>query len=263
MIGKNEISKTSVRESYRYATSIDRDQSLKMSENGSTLKTQVEFVGAGHIGVLKKASPDVKPFEKPVYYSQEDYVGRFNISEYADEYGENVIANRTVQGRGAVSTAKTVRSSQGTYEYGTGSYNVEEEVASGSSYMAKDIQLVHEPVNFTYTPGLDVNQSVKWKEGMYSRSNNAILRAGGLTGRSCAGGEDATLKSYIGQEFSSLDYLNKTTEFKGLSEMNAEAAVQRPGPLPDYSGGRKRWGGSEARREQQRLCRQQRADRHG
>ena len=73
-----------------------------------------------------QASADLKPFEKPVYYSQEDYVGRFNISEYADEYGENVIANRTVQGRGAVSTAKTVRSSQGTYEYGTGSYNVEE-----------------------------------------------------------------------------------------------------------------------------------------
>lgn len=221
--GKNEISKASVRESYRYATSIDRDQSLKMSENGSTLKTDVEFVGAGHIGVLKKEAALVKPFEKPVYYSREDYVGRFNISEYADEYGENVMTNRSVQGNGTVSTAKSVRSSQGTYEYGTGSYNVDEEVVSGSSYLAKDIKLVHKPVNFTYTPRLAVNQSMKWKEGMYIKSSNAQLRGAGLTNKSCIAGEDPTLKSYIGQEFSSLDYLNKTTEIKGLSEMNTEA----------------------------------------
>jgi uncharacterized repeat protein (TIGR01451 family) len=221
--GKNEISKASVRESYRYATSINRNQSLKMSENGSTLKTDVEFEGAGHIGVLKKPIADVKPFEKPVYDSHEDYTGRFNISEYADEYGENVMTNRSVQGNGTVSTAKTVRSSQGTYEYGTGSYSVEEEMVSGSSYLAKDIKLVHAPANFTYSPGLAANQSMKWKEGMFTKSGNAQLRGGGLTNKSCIAGEDATLKSYIGQEFSNLEYLNKTTRINGLSEMNTEA----------------------------------------
>ncbi len=221
--GKNEISKASVRESYRYATSIERNQSLKMSENGSTMKTDVKFEGAGHIGVLKKETDVVKPFEKPVFESREDYAGRFNISEYADEYGENVMTNRSVQGNGTVSTAKTVRSSQGTYEYGTGSYNVEEEVVSGSSYMAKDIKLVYEPSSFNYTPQLAVNQSMKWNEGMYTKSGNAKLRGGGLTNKSCIAGVDSTLKSYIGQQFSSLDSMNKTTEIKGLSEMNTEA----------------------------------------
>ena len=221
--GKNEISKASVRESYRYATSIDRNQSLKMSENGSTMKTDVKFDGAGHIGVLKKQSDDVKPFEKPVFESREDYTGRFNISEYADEYGDNVMTNRSVQGNGTVSTAKTVRASQGTYEYGTGDYDVQEQVVSGSSYMAKDIKLAYEPYSFNYTPRLAVNQSMKWNEGMFTKSGNAELRGGGLTNKSCIADVDSTLRSYIGQEFTSLNSLNKTTEIKGLSEMNTEA----------------------------------------
>ncbi|MDD4652035.1 MAG: SdrD B-like domain-containing protein, partial [Methanothrix sp.] len=221
--GKNEISRASVRESYRYATSIDRNQSLKMSENGSTMKTDVKFEGAGHIGILKKETDDVKPFEKPVFESREDYTGRFNISEYADEYGDNVMTNRSVQGNGTVSTAKTVRASQGTYEYGTGGYDVQEQIVSGSSYMAKDINLAYEPSSFNYTPRLAVNQSMKWNEGMFTKSGDAQLRGGGLTNKSCIAGVDSTLRSYIGQEFTSLNSLNKTTEIKGLNEMNTEA----------------------------------------
>ena len=221
--GKNEISKASVRESYRYATSIERNQSLKMSENGSTMKTDVKFEGAGHIGILKKETDDVKPFEKPVFESREDYTGRFNISEYADEYGNNVMTNRSVQGNGTVFAAKTVRASQGTYEYGTGGYDVQEQVVSGSNYMAKDIKLAYEPSSFNYTPRLAINQSMKWNEGMFTKSGNAQLRGGGLTNKSCIAGVDSTLKSYIGQEFTSLNSLNKTTEIKGLSEMNTDA----------------------------------------
>jgi uncharacterized repeat protein (TIGR01451 family) len=58
---------------------------------------------------------------------------------------------------------------------------------------------------------------------MFTKSGNAELRGGGLTNKSCAAGVDTTLRSYIGQEFSSLNSLNKTTEIKGLSEMNTEA----------------------------------------
>jgi len=221
--GKNQISKASVRESYRYATDIDRNQSLTMSDNGSTLKTEVSFQGAGHIAVLKKESEDVQPFERPAFYSREDYAGRFTINEYADEYGENVVANRSVQGLGSVSASKAVRSSQGSYEWGTGSYRVEEQIETGSNYMAKDISLVHAPVNFSYTPRLNVNQSMKWQEGMYTKSLDAALRGGDLTNKSCAAGEDPTLRSYMGQQFSSLDYLNQSTVVSGLNEMNTEA----------------------------------------
>ena len=94
--------------------------------------------------------------------------------------GENVISNRSVQGVGAVSAAKTVRSSQGSYEWGTGSYRIEEQMESGSNYMAKDIQVVFASVNFSYTPRYNVSQSMKWQEGMYTRSSDAALRGGSL-----------------------------------------------------------------------------------
>ena len=55
--GINTITGATMNEEYTFANKIDKDRSIELDRNGSTMKTEVEFSGAGHIGVLKKDEP--------------------------------------------------------------------------------------------------------------------------------------------------------------------------------------------------------------
>jgi hypothetical protein len=68
-------------------------------------------------------------------------------------------------------------------------------------------------VNYAYTPEVKVNLSKKWKDGMWSKSDT--LNPKGLDSPKPA--------SFISEEVSQADYLNKNTVAKGLSEMKTEA----------------------------------------
>jgi hypothetical protein len=56
--GKNYVTGASLSEEYTHATQIEKDKTIALDANGSTLNTEVEFTGTGHIGVLKKSSPN-------------------------------------------------------------------------------------------------------------------------------------------------------------------------------------------------------------
>ncbi len=173
--GRNTVTGASMTEEYTSATKINKERSIELDKNGSIMKTEVEFEGQGHIGVLKKESPDSHPKVKTIFESREDYAGNFKIYEKVDEYGTSVVSNKSTSGFGYVAVDKKIRDSQRTYESGTGSYQSEELIDTPTSYMAKNISLVHAPANYSYSPSFCADQDMKWSEGMWSKS-------GGLSG---------------------------------------------------------------------------------
>jgi uncharacterized repeat protein (TIGR01451 family) len=147
-----------------------------------------------------------------------------------DEYGQGVSSNKSVAGYGYVAIDKRVRDSQRTYESGTGSYQSDEIIETPTNYIAKEINLVHGPTNYSYTPDVSVGQDMKWTEGMWSKSGylaGGVILAGNSSCRlpfkptDCNGTPPAT---YISERYSSIDYLTKESIAAGLSEMKTNAS---------------------------------------
>ena len=172
---KNRITDSSTTESYSHASRLDRSSTLLLDKNGSTLESETSFEGAGSIGLLKGTKTNhTTSFSArdPAYESREDYLGSFTVYTKYDEYGKSVTASRSASGTGFASSDKRVSDRQRSYEYGTGSYSVEDEVQTQTNYMAKEINASHAPTSFSYTPRFQVNLSSKWNEGMWSRSGS-------------------------------------------------------------------------------------------
>ncbi len=226
----NTITGATITEEYTFGSKIEKDRTVDLDKNGSTMKTDIEFTGTGHIGVLKKKHPDSHPRVDPAYEAVEDYTGTFRVYEFVDEYGQSVRSEKNVSGYGYVAVDKRVGASQRTYESGTGSYQSEEQIETPTNYIAKDIQLVHGPTNYSYSPGFATSQNIKWSEGMWSRSGPL---SGGLVlakSSNCGSLEPAPAgngtppASLISERYSGLDYLDKETVASGLNEMNTGAS---------------------------------------
>ena len=199
---KNRATGTSMSESYRYATAIDRDSRMYLDENESLMETDTEFDGMGHISFLKMPTNESTFKATPVFESGEDYSGSFKIVEKTDEYGSAASSEKSASGEGLVSVDRRVGASQRSYEYGSGSYDSEELIETYTNYISKDISLVYLPSVQNITDDVSIESSQKWKEGIYSKVGS---------------------KSYIGEEYTSLTRLDKETEAKGLNEMGTEA----------------------------------------
>ena len=158
-------------ESYRYATRIDRESSLDVDKNGSTLTIDSEFEGMGHVGFLKK-DPRSGAKSTPTFEAREEYVGSFKVLEKVDEYGSSVSSEKSASGAGLVVVDKRVGESQRSYESGTGAYESEELIRTQTNYIAKDITLENAPasLDLSGTNGTKIYTSMLWKEGMYSKT---------------------------------------------------------------------------------------------
>ena len=199
---KNRMTGASISEMYHYATSIDRNSRIELDKNGSTLEVDVTFDGMGHIGVLKKADPNATARDTPIFESSDDYTGSFRVYKKIDEYGSSVKYDSSATGTGFVAGERRIKDSQKSYEYGTGSYESDEIIRTHTNYMAKDISLVYGPSNQSLIAGVDLNQSLKWKEGMWSKVEKT---------------------SFIGEEYTYADRLEKETIASGLNQMDTEA----------------------------------------
>jgi hypothetical protein len=201
---KNYATGASTNEEYTYANRINRNSSLKLDENGSTMITETDFEGVGHIGLLKKDADANRTWNaSQVFESQEDYVGSFKINEKFDEYGKNVEYEKSVSGIGYVAGDRNIGNSQKSYESGTGKYQSEEKISTVVNYIAKDIHLTHLPTSYTYTPTFSTSSDLKWNEGMWSK----------------------TPTSLISERFSSAESLDLQSTARGLNEMVTEASV--------------------------------------
>ena len=201
---KNYATGASTNEEYTYANRINRNSSLKLDENGSTMITETDFEGVGHIGLLKKDADANRTWNaSQVFESQEDYVGSFKINEKFDEYGKNVEYEKSVTALGYVAGDRNIGNSQTSYESGTGKYQSEERISTVVNYIAKDIHLTHLPTSYTYTPTFSTSSDLKWNEGMWSK----------------------TPTSLISERFSSAENLDLQSTARGLNEMVTEASV--------------------------------------
>ena len=220
---KNRITDASTQESYSYASRLDRNSTLLLDKNGSTLQSETSFEGAGHVGLFK-GSPQTSinasfSARKPAFESRQDYLGSFTVYTKFDEYGKSATEDRSASGTGYASSDQRVSDLQRSYEHGTGSYSVEDTVQTASNYISKDINASYSPQLFRYTPGFEANLSGKWSEGMWSRSGSCPA-----DGSNSSGGSDPA--SFIGEEFSDLDFLQKSTVASGLNEMKTGAEFQ-------------------------------------
>ncbi len=198
---KNRITGTSLSESYRYATSIDRESRFLLDQNESVMAVESEFVGMGHIGFLKKDVGEEAGSE-PLFESSEDYTGSFRVLEKVDEYGSGIGSEKSASGLGLVAVDKRVGTSQRSYESGAGSYQSEELIRTETNYIGKDLSVERGQVNLSLSPGFSINSSMKWKEGMESRVANT---------------------SFLGEEYSGASRLDKETIAQGTNEMNTLA----------------------------------------
>jgi len=227
---KNRVTAATMSERYMYANRIDRESSVHLDKNGSIIDSQTSFEGAGHIGMQKWPAGDNSTYYDeqeiaahnrgtPVYESQEDYIGSFNVTTHFDEYGKNAELSRSAAGEGYAASNKRVGESQGSFESGTGRYGVEEMVQTASSHMAKDINVSAGSASYNYTPSVNIHLYQKWSEGTWTSSGPYHP---GSSKASALNEPD----SFIGERFSSADYLNKSTVVVGLSQMKTEADFQ-------------------------------------
>ena len=201
---KNYATGGSTNEEYTYASRISRNSSLKLDENGSTLKTETDFEGVGHIGLVKKDADENRTWNaSQIFESQEDYVGSFKINQKFDEYGKNAEYEKSVTGTGYVSASRDLGKAQSSYESGTGNYWSEEKISTVVNYIAKDISLTHLPTSYIYTPTFSTSSDIKWKEGMWSKSPTSLIR----------------------EQFSFAENLDLQSTARGLNEMVTNANV--------------------------------------
>ena len=205
---RNKVTGATMHERYNYANMIDRESYMKMDENGSMMAVDVEFDGMGHIGFLKLSDPNETSRDTPLYQATEDYTGSFRVYERTDEYGSSVKSEKSASGTGFVVVDKRVTDSQRTYEAGTGSYESDEIIQTPTNYIAKDLNLSYQPYSYSPTDDFSIDQSLKWKEGIWSKTKNA------------SSGESLSL---ISERIRDADYIQTEVIADGLSEMESES----------------------------------------
>jgi uncharacterized repeat protein (TIGR01451 family) len=198
---RNYATGASTNEEYTYANRINRSGSLKLDENGTTMITETDFEGVGHIGILKKGNASSN--SSTVFGAEEDYVGSFKIYEKFDEYGKNAEYEKSVTGNGYVSASRDLDNAQSSYESGTGMYRSDEKISTVVNYISKDINLTHLPASYSYTPTFSTSSDLLWNEGMWSKAPNSL----------------------ISERFSSAQSLDLQSTARGLNEMETEASV--------------------------------------
>jgi uncharacterized repeat protein (TIGR01451 family) len=199
---KNRVTGSSMTESYRYATFIDRESRFFLDRNESVMEIDSKFDGVGQFGFFKMPSNTSGPRSTSTFELFEDYAGSFRVSERVDEYGRAVSYEKSAAGTGLVVGDRRIGSSQRSYESGTGAYESEEIIETDTNYIAKEINLTHAPAHQKITDATAIDASGRWKEGMYSKTPGVSL---------------------IGEEYTSLDRLDKESVFRGLEDLSTEA----------------------------------------
>ncbi len=166
---KNRVRSESVAEDYRYAEYIDKRSSFLLDENQTVYGSDAEFLGGmGHVGYLK-LDPETGD---ALMILDEDYHGSFRVEESIDSYGKGVSYEKTAIGEGFVSADHRVDDSQRSFEHGSGHYESDELMATGTIY--KDSRMVYVP-NTQTAGSLVLNRSSRWHEGMSTRGDEYII----------------------------------------------------------------------------------------
>ncbi|HNX40580.1 MAG TPA: lamin tail domain-containing protein, partial [Methanothrix sp.] len=208
---KNIEAATKIAQSTRYASSISKDLDMRSVNSDLQLNISSDFDGKSNINCISN-----------YFKSGEEYVGSFDIEEQISEDIFNRSASST-KGPGFVAVYKKFGEGMSSYERGSGSYRVEEQIDPDSDFMTRDIWLNHSPAGYDYLPGLSVNRSAKWNEGFAFNRSDAF---------------------FMSEAFSNLDRLEKHMEITSSDEVKTLASFVgharlrsafRPDPLDGNS----------------------------
>jgi len=166
---KNHPRGESVSESYLYMDNIDKESSFLVDESQTTYASCAEFGGGQvRIGYLKK---DPKSGEA-LMELHEGYHGSFRTEESLDSYGSGVALSKYAKGTGFVAVDKRIGNIQRSFEQGSGYYESEELIQTGTIY--KDSLMDYIPT--TQRAGrMETNYSSKWYEGMTTRGKESVI----------------------------------------------------------------------------------------
>ena len=181
---------TRIAQSTRYASNVSKD--LDMASENSDLNLNISSDSEGKSSI-SYCSDD--------FSSREEYEGGFNIEETISEGVFNRSA-ATTKGSGFVSVYKKFGKDMATYEKGSGSYRVEEQIDSDSDYLARDIWLNYSPSRYVYSPAMAAARSVKWSEGVVFNASDDF---------------------YMSESFTDLDRLEKHIVVASLDEVKTSA----------------------------------------
>jgi uncharacterized repeat protein (TIGR01451 family) len=166
---KNRIRSESVGEDYRYMEDVDKRSSFLLDENQTVYASDSEFSGGmGSVGFLR-----IDPETGDLLISiDEDYQGSFRVEESIDSYGSGVSYEKGAIGEGFVSADHWVDDSQRSFEHGSGHYESDELIATGTIY--KDARMVYLPTATT-AGSLILNSSSRWYEGTSAKGDDHLI----------------------------------------------------------------------------------------
>ncbi|MEA2045956.1 MAG: hypothetical protein U9N48_05475 [Euryarchaeota archaeon] len=166
---KNHARGESVSESYLYMDNIDKESSFLVDVSQTTYASCAEFSGGlVRIGYLKR---DPKSGETLIEL-HEDYHGSFRTEESLDSYGSGVALSKYAKGTGFVAVDKKIGNHQRSFEHGSGYYESEELIQTGTVY--KDSLMDYIPTA-QRAGGMETNYSSKWYEGMTTKGKESVI----------------------------------------------------------------------------------------
>jgi len=169
---KNGITNTTVRELYRYSSSLQDESLFNLDENQSLMKINSCLEGLAHLGMLKL--PEDRSGSGKPSISQEDYAGSFHIQESIGDLGQGVMMERSSSGRGYVARDAAI-GPQRSYEWGSGEYRSNESMDSVSGSSTKELEASFQNLSLPLSAYTDLNISQKWFEGMISRTESSLI----------------------------------------------------------------------------------------
>lgn len=200
---KNGATGATMSQDYLYARSLESTRSIIMDNNGTTVSGDAQFDGMAHTGYIKLAGDNAsKGHRAAAFESSQDYLGSFYINFSADEYGRNIQEARSVSGAGQVSADTRIGESQRSHQSGTGSYSADEEFVTHTGFISKNLDVSGGSMSYMVAPGRWINSSLKWNEGIWSKTNNSL----------------------ISEEIRYADRIQKSTVARGTKEMATEVS---------------------------------------
>ncbi len=186
---KSNENGVSLQESYRYATKMNKSNDIVLDSYDLDSKLDTDFRGAADIR-----------YSSPENCFQDSYIGSYNLTQ--DLSYDEFISSTTGTGFANIDRKIMENGLQRSYAHGSGDLALEEHIGPEENYIAKSISITHKPTEFAVNPGIFLNQSSKWGEGVSSQSDNHVL---------------------ISESFTGLQLLDKETEVTDMTNAETEA----------------------------------------
>lgn len=151
-----------VTENFMYADSLQKNSSFDVDMNQTVYRSEANY-GSGIARISYRKNKQDSP--QSTIEIDEDYHGSFRVLQSVDSYGENVKYEKSITGKGRVSSDKRTEL-QRSFEHGSGYYSAEELIDSSS--ITKDVKMLYSPQK-EILGSMNTSVGGLWQEGMQTK----------------------------------------------------------------------------------------------